>query len=218
MTYYNLPPTRFANEYNDFEKSLRALPAACPGNRGHGTGKLFPCRGEKGKFMNIQIQVLVVELGNCLIAAVHLRFDIVRNYLWVSVKFWCATWAQEEQFKLNWTFKSQQTHTHTYTPNAHLCQRWYLITVITSNYGVQFEIHPKIDNKYASIYQANAEKLFCPARIHGRHKRWIHIITRQSLYWRASFAGVESQCIWGSRVQNPDCKWKGNHLAVFSIY
>ena len=37
MTYYNLPPTRFANEYNDFEKSLRALPAACPGNRGHGT-------------------------------------------------------------------------------------------------------------------------------------------------------------------------------------
>jgi len=27
MTYYNLPPTRFANEYNDFEKSLRALPA-----------------------------------------------------------------------------------------------------------------------------------------------------------------------------------------------
>eukprot|EP00435_Cladocopium_sp_Y103_P009921 s5607_g2.t1 len=27
MTYYNLPPTKFANEFNDFEKSLRALPA-----------------------------------------------------------------------------------------------------------------------------------------------------------------------------------------------
>lgn len=27
MSYYNLPPTKFANEYNDFEKSLRALPA-----------------------------------------------------------------------------------------------------------------------------------------------------------------------------------------------
>ena len=28
MTYYNLPPTKFANEFNDFEKSLRALPAS----------------------------------------------------------------------------------------------------------------------------------------------------------------------------------------------
>ena len=37
-----------------------------------------------------------------------------------------------------------------------------MITVITSNYGVQFEIHPNIDKEYASKYQANAEKLFCP--------------------------------------------------------
>mmetsp|Transcript_11598 Transcript_11598/g.14128 ORF Transcript_11598/g.14128 Transcript_11598/m.14128 type:complete len:93 (+) Transcript_11598:72-350(+) len=27
MSYYNLPPTKFANEHNEFERSLRALPA-----------------------------------------------------------------------------------------------------------------------------------------------------------------------------------------------
>ncbi|CAE7319456.1 unnamed protein product [Symbiodinium sp. KB8] len=26
MSYYGLPPTKFANEYNEFEKLLRALP------------------------------------------------------------------------------------------------------------------------------------------------------------------------------------------------
>jgi len=62
MTYYNLPPTRFANEYNDFEKSLRALPVACPGEgMAHllwsifllTFGKLYPYGGKKVKFMNI---------------------------------------------------------------------------------------------------------------------------------------------------------------------